>query len=49
MGRGCSRGPRTKDPEGAKLLKRLNLGGFIAGEERLYEPVVRMVHELGEE
>ena len=39
----------ARDPEGRKLLKRLNLDGFIAGEESLYEPVVRMVHELGEE
>lgn len=36
------------DDEGRKLLKRLNLTGFIAGERRLYEGVITMMRAFGE-
>lgn len=39
----------AQDPEGLKLLKRMNLDGFSPGEERLYEHLVQMKKELGEE
>jgi phosphonate transport system substrate-binding protein len=37
------------DPEGLKLLKRMNLDGFIPGEARFYERLIQMKKELGEE
>lgn len=39
----------AKDPEGLKLLKRINLDGFIPGETKLYERLVQMKKALGEE
>lgn len=36
------------DEVGRKLLERLNLTGFIAGERRLYDGVVRMMRAFGE-
>ena len=36
------------DPEGAGLLERLNLDGFIAGGPELYEGVAEMMRVLGE-
>lgn len=37
------------DPEGMKLLKRMNLDGFIPGEAKVYESLVQMKKALGEE
>jgi len=37
------------DPEGAKLLKRLNLDGFVPAQERLYEALLKTRKALGEE
>jgi phosphonate transport system substrate-binding protein len=34
------------DPDGQALLKRLNIDGFIAGDVKLYEKVVRLQTEL---
>ena len=39
----------AQDPEGLKLLKRMNLDGFISGEEKNYESLVQMKKALGEE
>jgi phosphonate transport system substrate-binding protein len=39
----------AQDPEGLKLLKRMNLDGFIPGEATLYERLIQMKKELGEE
>jgi phosphonate transport system substrate-binding protein len=36
------------DEDGRKLLERLNLSGFIAGERRLYEGVITMMRVFGE-
>lgn len=36
------------DPDGADLLKRLNLDGFVKGDIRLYDGVARMMHAFGE-
>jgi phosphonate transport system substrate-binding protein len=36
------------DPDGAALLKRLNLDGFIAGRPELYATVARMMRTMGE-
>jgi phosphonate transport system substrate-binding protein len=38
-----------KDPEGARLLQRLNLDGFITGEPRMYDSVAQMMRAFGEE
>ena len=37
------------DPEGAALLKRLNLDGFALGNDQLYDRVAAMVRALGEQ
>lgn len=37
-----------QDPEGAALLKRLHLDGFIRGEARLYDGVAEMMRAFGE-
>jgi len=39
----------AQDPEGVKLLKRMNLDGFIPGEAKIYESLVQMKQALGEE
>ena len=36
------------DPEGAKLLKRLNLTGFAPGDAKLYDGVRKMMRAMGE-
>ena len=36
------------DPKGIELLKRLSLDGFIPGDEKIYEPMVKMRQALGE-
>lgn len=36
------------DPEGLRILKRLNLDGFIKGDPSLYESVARMMQVFGE-
>ena len=38
----------TNDPEGAKLLKRLNLSGFAPGDAKLYDGVRKMMRTMGE-
>lgn len=38
----------ARDPEGAQLLKRLNLDGFIPGDPRLYDSVAEMMKAFGE-
>ena len=37
-----------EDPAGRALLDKLNLDGFVAGEQRLYDGVVKMMRDLGE-
>jgi len=37
----------AKDPDGQALLKRLNIDGFIPGDTRLYDKVVRLQREFG--
>lgn len=37
------------DPKGIELLKRLNLDGFIPGDEKIYERMVKMRQALREE
>jgi phosphonate transport system substrate-binding protein len=37
------------DPEGADLLRRLNLDGFVPGDPALYDGVARMMRVFGEE
>ena len=37
----------TKDPDGLALLKRLNIDGFIPGDARLYDKVVKLQREFG--
>lgn len=37
-----------QDPEGLALLKRLNLDGFIKGEQKLYDGVANMMRAFGE-
>ena len=37
----------AKDPDGAALLKRLNIDGFIPGDTRLYDKVVRLQRAFG--
>lgn len=37
-----------EDPAGRALLEKLNLDGFVAGEQRLYDGVVKMMRDLGE-
>ncbi len=37
-----------EDPAGRALLDKLNLDGFVAGEQRMYDGVVKMMRELGE-
>jgi len=39
----------AQDPAGLKLLKRMNLDGFIPGEAKFYERLVQMKKALGEE
>jgi phosphonate transport system substrate-binding protein len=36
------------DPDGAKLLKDLNIDGFVAGDPKLYAEVERMMREMGD-
>ena len=36
------------DPAGRTLLDKLNLDGFVAGDQRLYSGVVKMMRDLGE-
>jgi phosphonate transport system substrate-binding protein len=36
------------DPEGLKLLKRMNFDGFIPGEAKFYEGLIQMKKALGE-
>jgi phosphonate transport system substrate-binding protein len=36
------------DPEGAKLLKRLNMDGFVAGDPKAYAEVERIMKVMGE-
>lgn len=38
----------NKEPEGAQLLKRLNLDGFTAGKPTLYNNISRMMKAFGE-
>lgn len=38
----------THDPDGIALLKKLNIDGFIPGDDKLYENVVRLQQALGE-
>ncbi len=38
----------AQDPKGVELLKRLNLDGFIPGDVKMYEQVVKMKQALGE-
>ena len=38
----------SADPEGVKLLKRLHLDGFVAGDAKAYANVARMMHVMGE-
>lgn len=38
----------AKDPEGAQLLKRLNLDGFTPGDPKLYDGVAEMMKAFGE-
>jgi phosphonate transport system substrate-binding protein len=35
------------DPAGRVLLKRMNLDGFVAGNEALYDRVTQMMQVLG--
>ena len=35
-------------PQGASLVKRLNLDGFIKGDVRLYDSLINMMREFGE-
>lgn len=37
----------ARDPDGQALLKRLNIDGFIPGDTRLYDKVVRLQREFG--
>ncbi len=37
-----------EDPAGRALLDKLNLDGFVAGDQRLYDGVVKMMRDLGE-
>ena len=37
----------AKDPDGIALLKRLNIDGFIPGDTRLYDKVVRLQRAFG--
>lgn len=37
-----------QDPQGASLVKRLNLDGFIKGNARLYDSLTRMMRAFGE-
>jgi phosphonate transport system substrate-binding protein len=37
----------AKDPDGMALLKRLNIDGFIPGDTRLYDKVVRLQRAFG--
>ncbi len=39
----------AQDPEGLKLLKQINLDGFIPGEAKFYESMVQMKKALGED
>jgi phosphonate transport system substrate-binding protein len=39
----------AQDPEGLKLLKRMNLDGFIPGDIKLYGSLIQMKKALGEE
>lgn len=39
----------AKDPEGLKLLKRMNFDGFISGKAKFYERLVQMKKALSEE
>jgi phosphonate transport system substrate-binding protein len=36
------------DPEGAKLLKRFNMDGFVAGDPQAYSEVARIMRLMGE-
>jgi phosphonate transport system substrate-binding protein len=36
------------DPEGAALLKRLNMDGFVAGDPKAYAEVARSMHAMGD-
>jgi phosphonate transport system substrate-binding protein len=38
----------SADPQGAKLLKRLNMDGFVAGDPKDYAEVLRVMQVLGE-
>ncbi|HUX63504.1 phosphate/phosphite/phosphonate ABC transporter substrate-binding protein [Sulfuricella sp.] len=38
----------ANDPEGAKLLKRLNLSGFAPGDAKLYDGVRKMMHTMAD-
>jgi phosphonate transport system substrate-binding protein len=38
----------AEDPEGKKLLKRMNLNGFVAGDPAWYAEVHRMMQAMGE-
>ena len=39
----------ANDPEGAKLLKRLNLSGFAPGNAKLYDGVRKMMRAMGDQ
>lgn len=38
----------SSDPVGAKLLKRLGLDGFVAGDPKWYADAARMMHVMGD-
>lgn len=38
----------SKDAEGARLLKKLRLDGFVAGNEHLYDSIAAMIHATAE-
>jgi phosphonate transport system substrate-binding protein len=38
----------SKDTEGVRLLKKLRLDGFVAGNEHLYDSIAAMIHETAE-
>jgi phosphonate transport system substrate-binding protein len=38
----------SKDAEGLRLLKKLRLDGFVAGNEHLYDSIAAMIHDTAE-
>jgi phosphonate transport system substrate-binding protein len=39
----------ARDAEGVKILKRMNLDGFVPAQARFYESLLQMRKALGEE